>query len=146
MNALSFLTPKVQTVYLKADCTLRQAIEKLKYHKFKVIPLIDDNGKYVGSLTSTDLFGYFSTCEITDIAQTEKIKLCEIIKSKHYKCCPLNATSSRVASLLITQLFVPLVDDRGIYCGIIERKKVFNYYLNHYEFGISKDETEESAT
>ncbi len=141
MNALSFLTPKVQTVYLKADCTLRQAIEKLKHHKFKVIPLINGSGKYVGSLTSADLFGYFSTCEITDIAQTEKIKLSEIIKSKHYKCCPLNTTSARVVGLLVTQLFVPIVDDRGIYCGIIERKKVFDYYVNHYQFGLSNKKT-----
>lgn len=142
MNALSFLTPKGQTVYLLADCTLRQAIEKLKYHKFKVIPLIDEQGKYVGSLNSADLFGYFSKCEITDISQTEKIKLSQIIKSKSYKACNLSASASTIATLLITQLFVPITDDRGVFCGIIERKKVFDYYLNNNEFGFTDEKTE----
>ena len=33
MNILFFITPKSETAYLYDDCSLRQAIEKIEYHK-----------------------------------------------------------------------------------------------------------------
>lgn len=133
MNALTFLTYKSQTAYLNADCTLRQAIEKLKYHKFSAIPLVSSNGKYVGVLTKEQLLGWLGASNITDITQTEKIKISAIIKGEVYRSCSLNVSFAKVISLLLTQRFVPITDDRGIYCGVISRKKIFDYCLKESE-------------
>ena len=45
MNVLSFLTPKAMVAYLDTEDTLRQAIEKMEFHRFSVIPCIDADGK-----------------------------------------------------------------------------------------------------
>jgi CBS domain-containing protein len=42
-------------IYLLHDATMRQALEKMEYHRYTAVPLIDDQGKYVGTLTEGDL-------------------------------------------------------------------------------------------
>ena len=39
MNILFFITPKSETAYLYDDCSLRQAIEKIEYHKYTAVPV-----------------------------------------------------------------------------------------------------------
>ena len=39
MNILFFLTPKCEVAYIYEDETLRQALEKMEYHKYLRYPL-----------------------------------------------------------------------------------------------------------
>ena len=56
MNILFFLTPKNDVAYIYDNDTLRQTLEKMEYHRYMAIPIIDhDNGKYVGTITEGDL-------------------------------------------------------------------------------------------
>ena len=43
MNILFFITPKSETAYLYDDCSLRQAIEKIEYHKYTAVPVLNKN-------------------------------------------------------------------------------------------------------
>jgi len=38
----------------------------------------------------------------------------------------------QVASLLLTQNFVPVVDDRGMFIGIIKRRAVMQYFMENF--------------
>ena len=49
MNILFFLTPKNEVAYVENDDTLRQVLEKIEYHKYTAIPMLNKNGKYVRS-------------------------------------------------------------------------------------------------
>lgn len=40
MNVLFFLTPKSEVAYLYEDYSLRQALEKMEYHRYSAIPII----------------------------------------------------------------------------------------------------------
>lgn len=51
MNILFFLTPKNEVAYVENDDTLRQVLEKIEYHKYTAIPMLNKNGKYVGTVT-----------------------------------------------------------------------------------------------
>lgn len=55
MNIAFFLTPKNEVVYENQESSMRQVMEKMEYHGYTAIPLIDKNGKYVGTLTEGDL-------------------------------------------------------------------------------------------
>ena len=57
MNILFFLTPKSEVAYISEDDTLRQALEKMEYHKYSAVPIVSRTGRYVGTLTEGDLFG-----------------------------------------------------------------------------------------
>ncbi|MEG1742255.1 MAG: CBS domain-containing protein, partial [Acetivibrio sp.] len=55
MNILFFLKPKVEVAYLYDDYTIRQALETMEHHRYSSIPLLNRNGKYVGTITEGDL-------------------------------------------------------------------------------------------
>ena len=48
MNILFFLTPKSEVAYISEEDTLRQALEKMEYHKYSAIPIISRTGRYIG--------------------------------------------------------------------------------------------------
>ena len=45
MNILFFLTPKSEVAYISEEDTLRQALEKMEYHKYSAIPIISRTGR-----------------------------------------------------------------------------------------------------
>ena len=55
MNILFFLTPKVDVAYIYDTYSLRQVLEKMEYHKYSCIPIINERGKYTGTITEGDL-------------------------------------------------------------------------------------------
>ena len=55
MNILFFLTPKCEVAYIYEDETLRQALEKMEYHKYSAVPIISRTGRYIGTITEGDM-------------------------------------------------------------------------------------------
>ena len=55
MNVLFFLTPKSEVAYIYDDYTMRQTLEKMEYHRYSSIPIINKKGEYVGTMTEGDL-------------------------------------------------------------------------------------------
>ena len=51
MNILFFLTPKSDVAYIYDNYSLRQVLEKMEYHKYSCVPILNKEGKYVGSIT-----------------------------------------------------------------------------------------------
>lgn len=130
MNIAFFLTPKSDLVYEKINSTMRQAVERMEYHRFTSIPLIDDLGRYVGTLTEGDLLWKIKNTNGLDFKNTEKIKLSEIELRVRHKCVSINADMEDLLSLAIHQNFVPVEDDNGIFIGIIKRGDIINYFFN----------------
>ena len=54
----SLLMPKQATDYIEEGISLRNVLERFKYHKFSVVPVIDKEGKYKGTLSEGDLLRY----------------------------------------------------------------------------------------
>ena len=59
MNIMRFVVPKSLVEYVTVDSTVRQAFEKMRFHRYVAIPVIDGEGKYVGTLRNDDIFAYF---------------------------------------------------------------------------------------
>ena len=54
MNVAFFLTPKTEVIYEKIDATMRQVLERMEYHRYTAIPLIDNEGTV--SYTHLDVY------------------------------------------------------------------------------------------
>lgn len=124
MNILALLTPKIQTLYLNSNCSLRQAIEKFDYHKFSVVPIIDDHGKFITTLSEGDLLRYIKKCGDFSLDESNKIQLLDIERYRPYKALDISTDYETIVELSLSQNFVPIVDDRGVYIGIIRRRHV----------------------
>ena len=55
MNILFFLTPKASCSYLRADDSMRQALERMEASGYAALPILAKDGSYCGTLTEGDL-------------------------------------------------------------------------------------------
>ena len=54
MNIFQFLTPKSSVAYVEDSSTLRQALEKMRHHGYTALPVIDNDGRYIGTVNEGD--------------------------------------------------------------------------------------------
>ena len=127
MNVAFFLTPKTDVIYEKITNTMRQAIERMEYHTYTAIPILDDCGRYVGTLTEGDLLWKLKNTPDLDFKNTSKVFLSDIYM--HTKVAPvhINGNIEDLVEVAINQNFVPVVDDDNIFIGIIKRSDIMAY-------------------
>ena len=130
MNIAFLLTPKNEVIYEYLDATMRQVMERMDHHGYTAIPLIDRNGKYDGTLTEGDLLRKLKSTPDLNFKNTGTIKINEIPRRKKHKSVSINADVESIINLATTQNFVPVIDDNGIFIGIIKRSDIINYCYN----------------
>jgi CBS domain-containing protein len=137
MNIAFFITPKKDVIYEKITNTMRQALERMEYHTYTAIPILDDNGRYIGTLTEGDLLWKLKNSSDLDFKDTSKIKISDI--SLHYNIKPvhINTNIEDLVAAAINQNFVPVVDDNNIFIGIVKRSDIISYCFENL-FKVSK--------
>lgn len=127
MNIAFFLTPKNEVVCENVESTMRQVIEKMEHHGYTAIPLIDKYGKYVGTLTEGDLLWKLKNTMNLNFRNTETVKVKDIPRRVKHKSVTISEDIESLINLAVNQNFVPVVDDEGIFIGIIKRSDIINY-------------------
>lgn len=128
-NILFFLTPKAMCDFLLDDFTLRQALEKMEATGFAALPILNRRGEYRGTLTEGDLLWAIKNLCYMDIRQAEAHRIMEITRRKNY--VPVRVTTSMhdLVERSAAQNFVPVVDDKDTFIGIITRRAIITYCL-----------------
>ena len=133
MNIMRFVVPKSLVEYVTADNTVRQALEKMRYHRYVAIPVIDDEGKYVGTLRNDDIFSYFLDSDGFSTRSAERDKVSELLDRNYSPPVYHNASMDELIEKVKEHNFVPVVDDRGCFIGIILRRDILNFLLEYYK-------------
>lgn len=128
MNIAFFLVPKSEVIYLPENSTMRQALEKMEYHSYTAVPLIDEHGKYAGTITEGDLLWKMKNTPGLTFADTEQVMIKDISLRLNNISVRVNTEMEGLLSLAIVQNFVPVVDDGDIFIGIIRRREIIEYY------------------
>lgn len=126
MNVLRFLTPKIEVEYINIDSTVRQGLEKMRYHGYAAIPVIDDEGLYKGTVTEGDFLWALYNNNNPDLKKLEKTELKTIIRHD-YQPVLASASIDEILTRAYYQNFVPVIDDRGVFIGIIKRKEIIKH-------------------
>ncbi|RBP42707.1 CBS domain-containing protein [Garciella nitratireducens] len=128
MNIAFFLTPKKDVVCVEENSTMRQVLEKMEHHRYTAIPIINHKGEYIGTVTEGDLLWKIKNTDGLDFKNTEKVRLKDV--PRRMKNTPVNIQSDieDLMNLAIHQNFIPVVDDNGIFVGIIKRSEIIRYY------------------
>ena len=130
-NILFFLTPKAMCSFLYDDFTLRQALEKMESAGYTALPILNKRGEYRGALTEGDLLWALKNMCYMDMRQAEARRIMEISRRKEY--LPVRVTTSMhdLVERASTQNFVPVVDDKDTFIGIVPRSAIIKYCLKH---------------
>ncbi len=137
-SIISLLTPKKTTSFLLDISTLRQAIEKFDAHKFSVVPLVDLEGHYVGTLSEGDILRYLKNQSDFNLKMAENVLVKDIDHYRPYKEVKVDALILEVFTLSLEQNFIPVVDDKGVYIGIITRKAIIQHLSEKIDFKIEQ--------
>lgn len=129
MNILFFLTPKSDVAFLYDDETLRQALEKMEYHKYSAVPVISRSGKYIGTITEGDMLWGIKNQYDLSLRDSEHISVSAIKRRSDNRPVYVNATMEDLIDKALNQNFVPVVDDQKNFIGIITRKGYYQLLL-----------------
>lgn len=128
-NILMLLIPKASVDYLFSDFTVRQSLEKMYAHGYNTIPVIDrKTGKYLRSVSYGDFLEYLLKNKL-DFKDLEKLYLDNIKHSRDIKAVNSTTEISNLISTMLQQTYVPVVDDKGVFIGIVTRKTILSKYL-----------------
>ena len=128
MNIAFFLVPKKEVVHLPIHSTMRQALEKMEHHRYTAVPLVNERGKYAGTITEGDLLWYMKNTPNLTFADTERVMIKDIPLRMNNSPVQVNAEMEGLIALAMVQNFVPVVDDGEIFIGIIRRREIIEYY------------------
>lgn len=127
-NVSFFVIPKQDVVFLPYDATMRQALEKMEFHRYSAVPLIDDQGKYVGTLTEGDLLWKIKNTFDMTFDNLNRIPLTEVPLRWQNHPVRINATMGDLIDRAVEQNFVPVVDDDDVFIGIVRRREIIEYF------------------
>ena len=126
-NILFFLTPKAMCAFLYDDYSIRQALEKMESAGYAALPILNKRGEYRGTLTEGDLLWALKNMCYLDMRQAEARKIMEITRRKDN--IPVRVTTNMydLVQRASTQNYVPVVDDKDTFIGIVTRSGIIKY-------------------
>lgn len=133
MNILRLMIPKSAVEYINSSSTVRQALEKMRYHRYVAIPVLDDDGIYLGTLRNDDLFKYFLENGNFDSRSAERDSVMSILDREYSRPLYHSASMNELIENVKEHNFVPIVDDRGCFIGMVLRRDVLSFLLKFYE-------------
>ena len=126
-NILFFLTPKAMCQFLYDDFTVRQALEKMETAGYHALPILNRRGEYRGTLSEGDVLWAMKNMCNMDLRIAESRRIMEISRRKDN--IPVRVTTSMqdLVERATNQNFVPVVDDKDTFIGLITRKAIVSY-------------------
>ncbi|KUP22989.1 CBS domain-containing protein [Paenibacillus sp. FSL R7-0345] len=131
MEISAFLLPKDQVAYITSSISMLEAMEQLEQHYYSAIPIIDHEGKYVGTLAEGDLLWKLKNTAGLSFDNMREVKVSDIQRHVHNESVYIKAQMEDMLTLAADQNFVPVVDSEGVFLGIIRRKDIIEYYTRN---------------
>ena len=131
MNIMFFLTPKKDVFYLYEDYTLREVLEKMENNRYFAVPLINRDGQYLGTVTEGDILWFIKNYH-SNPENAEHTPIGSVIRYVDYSPAQADTEIGDLFEIMLEQSFVPVIDDRGVFIGIITRKNIISFCYNRY--------------
>ncbi|CRZ33284.1 CBS domain protein [Herbinix hemicellulosilytica] len=132
MNIAYFLKTKAEVSYLYEDYTLRQGLEEMRKHGHTAIPVLSADDKYIGTISEGDFLWFLVDDRKENLYKTnfdniDKIQIKNIFKKGKNPSVRITATMDELLMRAMDQNFIPVVDDRNYFIGIITRRDIMRY-------------------
>jgi len=128
MKVAFFLTPKAEVAWVPTTSTVRQAIERMEHHRYTAVPVLGPEGSYDSTLTEGDLLWFMKQNPEVRFWDTEHIPLAHVTRRMVLKPVDIDAEIEELLALAIDQNFVPVIDGRQAFIGIVRRRSVLVFF------------------
>lgn len=124
MNVITLLTPKAQVACLNEEWTVRQGLEKLRVGGYTALPVLSREGMYVGTVSEGDFLWNMLDDQNNTLRSMEQRPLKTIMRPGFNPAVSVRVSMSDLLDQAMRQSFVPVVDDRGAFVGIVTRQTI----------------------
>jgi len=129
MNALRLMLSKDKVAYLYADCPLEEAMTLFTESGYSAVPVIENDGTYIGTVGDKDFLKCYSHSELKE--RIHNLTLSDIIIKDWILPINVYTNVDDVLLLSMNQNFLPVVDDDGVFIGIITRKAIIQFLTDN---------------
>lgn len=132
----SFLIPASRIAFVNENNPLYHAFLILTKVRYAKIPVLDDQQRVVGLLSLAMITDKMLKTNEISLAPLNELKVKDVMQTDFQKINFIETTLERQLHLLINNAFLPVVDDRGVFQGLLTRRewiKAFNYVVHTYD-------------
>jgi CBS domain-containing protein len=149
MNVAFFLLPKNDVVYLNKEMPLKDAMQILQTYRYTALPIVDEDGHFYGVITEGDVLWYLNGMNTEGRSKEEakenslEVSLDRIPRYHTYQPVGISENMDSLIEAACRQSFVPVIDDRNSFIGIIRRQDIIRYYSQNHRPSepMAKDES-----
>ncbi len=127
MNIPFLLSPKVNISYIEWGSTLRQGIERFRLYGYTALPVLDSEGIYKGTITEGDFLRYITDFDGFTRRDMESVRIKDIMRQDFNPPLNIDDSIEALTDRLMDSNFVPIVDARECFVGIVTRKSLLTY-------------------
>lgn len=128
MNILFFLLPKETVSYIYEDNSVRQGLEKMRAHGYTAIPVLSRSGEYKGTISEGDFLWHMMDLDTTQMRVQENYSVHDLVRPDWITPVKIDTSMEDLLVRVMDQNFVPVVDDRGLFVGIVTRKYIIKFF------------------
>jgi CBS domain-containing protein len=139
MNILFFLTPKTELAYVNTTHSVRQAIERMENHSYTAVPVLTTHGNYDSTITEGDLLWFMKQHPHLKFEDTKKIPLSLVARRTVIKTIDVESNIEDLLNLALGQNFVPVVDGRNLFIGIVRRYSILSFFKDQLSDALHKN-------
>ena len=130
MQMAFFLLPKSETLHLTEKMTLRQAMEKMQFHGYGAVPVLNESGQYVGTITAADILWFLKDVHGANMTAAEKLQVQDVPRRHDNAPVSVSADIRDMLKVAMEENFIPIVDDLGVFIGMVRRREIMEFYLS----------------
>jgi CBS domain-containing protein len=127
MHTTYFLTPKNEVVWTPEHATLREALARMEQSGHTAIPVLDEQARYVKTLTEGDLLRKLMDAPGPLACRGDEVRIADVPPRRRVHALDIDADFLDLLTRVIDQNFVPVVDNRGVFAGIVRRREILEY-------------------
>lgn len=130
MNIPFYLVHKEKTAYLYDTDTIRSALEKMSFYRYSEVPVINKEGIYIGTLREGDVLWHINEQKKFNLKAAEKTPIKDLKRYRSAKPIQIDGNMEDLFELVLVQNFVPVLDSRNLFIGIVTRQDIMKYLIN----------------
>lgn len=133
MNVAYFLTPRSEVGCIYDDQTLRQGLEKMRRSGYTALPVVTRQNQYIGTVSEGDFLWYLADnsadaqLKKVGMHELEHVPMRKVLRAERHAPVRITAGMDELLERAMNQNFVPVIDDRGLFIGIVTRKDILHY-------------------
>ena len=98
MNIAKIMTPKYSTACLLETSTVRQGLELMRSRGYTAIPVLNKDGRYLGSVTEGDFLRHMMQAGTTELKEHEKYRVGAIFRPDFCPALDIQASETDVST------------------------------------------------